>query len=223
MGLYLRQMPLGPMENFVYLVGDTVARKAWVVDPAWDVDAILDQARKDGMSLEGALITHAHFDHVNGVQALLTHKDMPVYVQSREMDFLGRGAPRGLFLDLPPEHVRLVQPGDTLNAGGTKLTFLHTPGHTPGSQCFLVEGNILAGDTLFLGACGRCDMPGGNPHEMFDTLNNVLARLPENTILYPGHHYSQRGVSATLKEEKVHNRFFNAHTMEEFFEMAGLQ
>ncbi len=221
MSLYLRQIPVGPMENFCYLVGDTDVKKCWIVDPAWEVEEALSSAAQDGFTVEGALISHSHFDHCNAVDKLLAGKAMPVYVHPREMEFLGKGAPRGLFWDLPQGHVRPANAGDTLTLGGTTLTFLHTPGHTPGSQCFLVNGNLLSGDTLFLGSCGRCDMPGGNPHELFDTLNNVLAKLPDDTALFPGHNYSTRGARSTLGEEKKFNRFFSVRRLDEFLAQLG--
>lgn len=209
------------MENFSYLVGDTDAKKCWVVDPAWDIETMFAVAQKDGMSVEGALISHGHFDHCNAVEKLLAAKSIPIYVHPREMEFLGKGAPMGLFVDLPKEHVKPSKSGDVLTLGGTSLTFLHTPGHTPGSQCFLVNGNLISGDTLFLGTCGRCDLPGGNPHELYATLNNVLAKLPDDTVLYPGHNYSDRGTSATMGEEKKLNRFFSIPSLDAFLTKLG--
>lgn len=222
MSLYLKQMSLGPMENFVYLVGDTATKTCVIVDPAWEVDRALKQAADDGYTVTGALITHAHFDHCNGVEALLTARSIPLYVNPHEVEFLGRGAPRGLFGDLPAEAVKPVVGGERLTLGATTLTFLHTPGHTPGSQCFLVDGKLLAGDTLFLGTCGRCDLPGGDPRQLFDTLNGVIARLPDDTVLYPGHNYSSRGTHAPLGEEKRLNRFFQAQSLADFIRRTGL-
>jgi glyoxylase-like metal-dependent hydrolase (beta-lactamase superfamily II) len=209
------------MQNFIYLVGDSDAKKCWIVDPAWEVDRALDRAAQDGYSVEGALVTHAHFDHCNGLEALLKKRDVPVYVHRRELEFMDKGAPAGLFGSLPKEHVRPVESGDRISLGGTALTFLHTPGHTPGSQCFLVNDSLVSGDTLFLGSCGRCDMPGGNPYEMFDTLNQKIARLPEHTLLFPGHNYSSRGASGPLGEEKKRNRFLQAGTLDDFLRLAG--
>lgn len=221
MSLYLRQLPLGPMDNFVYLLGDETTRDCWVVDPAWDVEAILQQVRSDKMTLRGALLTHAHFDHGNGLAPLLKVLDVPIYVNQEELGFLSGGAPQGLFVPVPSA-AQPVRGGDTLALGHHALTFLHTPGHTPGSQCFLVDGQLISGDTLFLGTCGRCDMPGGNPDLLFDSLHRQLARLPDETILWPGHNYSSRGTHATLKEEKTKNRFLTLSTVEELRSLVGL-
>ncbi|HMU96290.1 MAG TPA: MBL fold metallo-hydrolase [Elusimicrobiota bacterium] len=218
---YLRQIPVGPMENFCYLVGDPAVKKCWIVDPAWDVKTALDIAAADGYTVDGALISHSHFDHCNAVDSLLADRNIPLYVQPRELEYLEKGAPRGLFWDLPKDHVRPVKGGDVLSLGATNLTVLHTPGHTPGSQCFLVDGRLFSGDTLFLGTCGRCDLPGGNPHELFETLNGVLAKLPDDTVLFPGHNYSSRGTQSTLREEKKENRFFSVRRLDDFLEKLG--
>jgi glyoxylase-like metal-dependent hydrolase (beta-lactamase superfamily II) len=210
------------MENFVYLVGDETSRSCWIVDPAWDVEKALDVAAQDGYTVSGALLTHAHFDHCNAVDRLLQKQDIPVYMNRRELEFLDTGAPTGLFVNIPRGAVKPVESGDTVVLGDTTLTFVHTPGHTPGSQCFLVNDNLISGDTLFLGSCGRCDMPGGNPHELYRTLHQTLARLPEETILFPGHNYSSRGSSGILGEEKKKNRFFQTTSLEDFLQKLGL-
>ena len=108
-----------------------------------------------------------------------------------------------------------------MSLGGTVLTFLHTPGHTPGSQCFLVEDRMVSGDTLFLNGCGRVDLPGSDPGEMFDTLNGAIARLPPETVVLPGHNYSSQGTTALLAEVRKNNRFLHAHALEEFLGMMG--
>jgi glyoxylase-like metal-dependent hydrolase (beta-lactamase superfamily II) len=117
--------------------------------------------------------------------------------------------------------VKPVRAGDKIKLGATELTFLHTPGHTPGSQCFLVNGRLLAGDTLFLGFCGRCDLPGSDPKQLFESLNRVIGKLPGETVLYPGHNYSTRGANSTLKEERTQNRFLSAHTLGDFLRLVG--
>lgn len=209
------------MENFIYLVGDTDVKKCVVVDPAWELDRALAIAETDGYSVEGALITHGHFDHCNAVEEMLAKRNIPIYVNPKELDYLDKGAPRGLFLDLPRDQVKPVKSGDKLTLGTTSITFLHTPGHTPGSQCFLVNEQLLSGDTLFLGTCGRCDLPGSNPSELFDSLNRVIGQLPSTTTLYPGHNYSSKGGHATLAEEKKSNRFLTVHRLPDFLKMVG--
>jgi glyoxylase-like metal-dependent hydrolase (beta-lactamase superfamily II) len=203
--LYVKQLELGPMQNFVYLVGDRVAGECVVVDPAWDLDAIVGQAAADGLAIAGALISHAHPDHVGGrlfgldipgVEDLLERvPEARVYVHKAEREFLP-----GLASNLVQ-----VEAGATLTVGGFAIDFIHTPGHTPGSQCFHVDGRLLSGDTLFINACGRTDLPGGDPAEMHRSLTQRLAKLPDETVLLPGHNYG--GESSTIGDEKRQNPF----------------
>jgi glyoxylase-like metal-dependent hydrolase (beta-lactamase superfamily II) len=206
--LYLRQMELGPMQNFVYLVGDRAAGECVVVDPAWEIDTIVRTAEADGLRITGVLVTHTHQDHVGGnleswgmpgripgVEELLGRVPARVYVHKAEREFL-----RGFGSDLVQ-----VESAAELPVGAFTVTFLHTPGHTPGSQCFLVDGKLISGDTLFIGSCGRTDLPGGDPTEMHRSLTERLGRLPDDTLLYPGHNYG--GPSSTIGGEKRENPF----------------
>jgi len=203
-GLYLKQMELGPMQNFVYLVGDREAGECVVVDPAWEIDTIVRTAEADGMRISGALVTHTHPDHVGGhlfgmdipgAEDLLERIPTKVYVHKAEREFL-----RGFGSDLTQ-----VEAGTELAVGRLTITFIHTPGHTPGSQCFLVDGRLISGDTLFINACGRTDLPGGDPTEMHRSLTQRLARLPDDTVLLPGHNYG--GPESTIGDEKRQNPF----------------
>jgi len=202
--LYVRQMELGPMQNFVYLVGDREVGECVAVDPAWEIDAIVRAAEADGMTIKGVLITHTHPDHVGGdlfgmdipgVGDLLERVPARVYVHAAEREFL-----RGFGSDLVQ-----VDAGTELAVGRLTITFIHTPGHTPGSQCFYVDGRLISGDTLFIGACGRTDLPGGDPTEMHRSLTQRLAALPDATVLLPGHNYG--GEASTLGDEKRQNPF----------------
>jgi hydroxyacylglutathione hydrolase len=214
--MYLKQLQLGPMQNFVYLVGDEQAKKAVVVDPAWEVDRIFQTAREDGMTLVGALVTHSHFDHTNGIAALLEKQDMPVYAHKKEVEFAKVGSP--LLGDIG-SHVKPVEGGDKLPVGNIEIEFVHTPGHTPGSQCFLVRNMLLSGDTLFIGGCGRCDLPGGDPEEMYKSLKS-LSKLPPQTVLYPGHDYGS-APARPLSEEAAENPYLKVQSLQKFIQMAG--
>jgi glyoxylase-like metal-dependent hydrolase (beta-lactamase superfamily II) len=220
--VYLRQMELGPMQNFVYLVGAPVARECVVVDPAWEIDTIVETAERDGMRLVGALVTHTHQDHVGGsleswgmpgripgVEDLLERVPLKVYVHKAEREFL-----RGFGSDLVQ-----VDNHDTLDIGQLTLTFMHTPGHTPGSQCFLVGDRLVSGDTLFIGSCGRTDLPGSDPSDMYYSLTQRLAALPDDTILLPGHNYG--GPSSTIGDEKRENPFMRFAALGDFLQVMG--
>ena len=209
--IYLKQLELGPMQNFVYLIGDPESREAAVVDPGWEVPRILEAAAQDGYRLTKAFVTHHHFDHVMGLAELLQAADIPVHVHRDDASFL-QGVARS---SLKP-----VGGGDTIPVGRVPVSLLHTPGHTPGSQCLLVNGRLLSGDTLFIRACGRCDLPGGNPALLYDSLVNTLKALDEATILYPGHHYADTPTS-TIGAEKRTNPFLQIPTLQEFLRVVG--
>ncbi len=220
--IYLKQMEVGPMANFVYLVGDAESREVLLVDPAWQIDTILRTAEREDLKITGALVTHGHFDHCNGLDELLAKKDIPVYVNEKEVEFLQslRESKGSLFGDFPKENTRKVRSGDTVKAGNVEITFIHTPGHTPGSQCFLVRNNLISGDTLFIRGCGRSDLPGGNPEELYKSLTQKLLKLPDDTILYPGHFYTKEARS-TMKEEKIKNPYLLSEKLETFLSLVG--
>ena len=229
MGFYLRQLLAGrdyavadliagQMANFVYLVGDDETRECMVVDPAWDIAGILDVVQRDDLTLIGALVTHYHPDHVGGeifghsIQGLAELQSLaPVkcYVNVEEADGVK------LITGLSDSDIVEVRGGDKLRIGGVPLTFLHTPGHTPGSHCFLVGDSLVSGDTLFIGACGRVDLPGGDAEQLYHSLTQVLAKLPDSTALYPGHNYAARPVSS-IGEEKRHNPYMRIPSLDEW-------
>lgn len=215
-GLEIVQMELGEMENFVYLIACSETREAAVVDPAWQVPAILDQAQAAGWRITHALLTHHHHDHINGVAALVEATDASVIIQHAELPMLAR-------TDLPIAgeqlpNLRSVRPGEDVKIGRLAIRCVHTPGHTPGSQCFHVQDSLLAGDTLFINACGRCDLRGSDPEAMYHSLNAVLGQLPDRTILYPGHNYAAVPDS-TIGAEKQNNPYYQAPDLERFLEL----
>jgi glyoxylase-like metal-dependent hydrolase (beta-lactamase superfamily II) len=226
--LYFRQIPVGQMANLAYLVGSHSAREALVVDPAWNVDALLDLAETDGMKVVGALVTHYHQDHIGGsvfgmniegVPRLLERCPVPLHVNEREAE--GTCKVTGASESDLVRH----EAGDEITLGGLRIRLLHTPGHTPGSQCFLVEergnpGHLVAGDTLFLGSCGRVDLPGANPEDMYYSLNTTLKALPDETLVYPGHFYSSEPYDS-LGSQKRTNPFLRVTSLEQFLMFMG--
>ena len=192
------------MQNFVYFIGDPNTREALVVDPAWEVDTILKTADDEDYKIKGALITHTHFDHVNGLEELLQKTDGTVYINKNEAEFL-----KGM-----KGNIKKMEGGDRIKIGTVEITLLHTPGHTPGSQCFLVGENLISGDTLFINACGRCDLPGGNAEQMYQSLK-TLSELNEKTVLYPGHNYAENPTS-TIGSERKYNPYMQYKNLNEF-------
>ena len=207
---YLKQLELGPMQNFIYLVGDPQTREAAVIDPGWEVPQILRAAEEDGYRLTKAFVTHHHFDHVMGLDDLLSAVDVPVYVHRDD-------AP---LVKVKRSSLKPVAGGETIRVGGIPVTLIHTPGHTEGSQCLLVNGRLLSGDTLFIKACGRCDLPGGDPAKLYESLTKRLKPLEDDTILCPGHHYADVPTSR-LGEEKRDNPFLGAPTLQAFLRLVG--
>ncbi len=196
------------MVNFVYALGDRETGEAVLVDPAYRPSELVGVLEADGMRLVGAIGTHYHFDHVGGTYAnhhvagvaeLLASVDVPVHVQRDEVEWVSRAT--GVGADSLVAH----DGGDTLRVGELSLTMIHTPGHTPGSQCLLFEGRLVSGDTLFLEGCGRTDLPGSDPEEMYRTLTQRLAEVSNETELFPGHFYSA-APSAPLGDVRATNR-----------------
>ena len=206
--LYVRQLQLGPMKNFVYLVGAPGSPEVCVIDPAWDVPAILQAADEDGKRIVSAFLTHHHADHLNGVKPLLAHRELPIYVQRAELEV------SEVIRDFK-DVVKVVTPGEKIAVGAISVTCIHTPGHTPGSQCLLCDDALVSGDTVFVNACGRCDLPGGSVEQMFDSLHHVLGKLPASTALYPGHDYGDIK-SSTLERERANNPYLQLHQLDAF-------
>ena len=198
-------LELGPMENLVYLITDPASKRAAVVDPAWDVDKIVALAKQRGVTITDILLTHSHHDHINGLTDLLGHYDAQVHLLKPEAQFWGH------YLDVPTLH----HGGDIIQMGETEINVLHTPGHTPGSACYKVNNDLISGDTLFVFGCGRCDLAGGDPEQMFETLKDMKQNLPAETIILPGHHYAE-AMSSNMAEQVSGNPFLHFQDVNKF-------
>ena len=164
--LMIRQIEMGPMQNYIYIIGCARTRAAAVIDPAWDVPEIVRMVAEMNLHLSHILITHAHPDHMNGIEALLGNCEATAYINSREVGYMRAMSAQFqipvAFLDRYAARFKFVEDDETIPLGDIPVQVLHTPGHTPGSQCFLAEKNLFSGDTLFIDACGRVDFPGGS-------------------------------------------------------------
>ena len=190
--LYLEQLLVGPMDNFIYLIGSKSTREVAIIDPAWDIDALLNHIKEKDLKLASVLVTHYHPDHIGGgmgghsiegIAELLEKDPVKIFVHKLEAEGVKK------VTGVSDTDLNIVESGDHLTIGENDIEFLHTPGHTPGSQCFKVNNNLVSGDTLFVQGCGRVDLPGSNSEDMFHSLQKLSA-LPDETILYPGHNYS---------------------------------
>jgi glyoxylase-like metal-dependent hydrolase (beta-lactamase superfamily II) len=231
--LYFRQLLSGrdfatddqmavQMVNFSYLIGDRETGEALVVDPAYDVKDLLAAAAHDGMRVTGVLATHHHPDHVGGsmmgfsiegLAQLMDQVQVPVHAHREEAPLISR------VTGLDAGDVVAHDSGDRVTVGDVEVQLLHTPGHTPGSQCFLVDGMLVAGDTLFLEGCGRTDLPGSDPDAMYESLQR-LASLPGDTVVYPGHRYSIAS-TATMEAVKEINMVYKPASKQAWMALFG--
>ncbi|GAB3482489.1 MBL fold metallo-hydrolase [Amycolatopsis cihanbeyliensis] len=231
--LYFRQLLAGrdfavgdqvatQMANFSYLIGDRETGEAVIVDPAYAVQDLLDALAADGMRLTGVLATHHHPDHVGGdmmgfalpgLPELMALQPVPVHVNRAETEWVRRVTGLSASDLVGHDH------DEELEVGAIPLRLLHTPGHTPGSQCFLLDGKLVAGDTLFLEGCGRTDFPGGDADAMYRSLQ-WLAGLDGDPVVYPGHLYSA-DPSAALSRVRERNMVFRPRSLEEWRAMFG--
>ena len=231
--LYFRQLLSGrdfaqgdeiaaQMRNFAYLIGDRQTGDCVVVDPAYAAGDLVDALEADGLHLSGVLVTHHHPDHVGGsmmgfelkgLAELLERVSVPVHVNSQEAQFVSG------ITGIPMSDLTSHEHGDKVSVGAIDIELLHTPGHTPGSQCFLLDGRLVAGDTLFLEGCGRTDFPGGDSDEIFRSLQKI-AQLPGDPTVFPGHWYSLEP-SASLSEVKRSNYVYRVSNLEQWRTLMG--
>jgi glyoxylase-like metal-dependent hydrolase (beta-lactamase superfamily II) len=236
--LYFRQLLAGrdfaiddpvaqQMVNFVYLVGDRETREAIAVDPAYAPAELVELLAADGMTLTGALVTHSHPDHVGGnlggwsiagARELLELPGNRAKLHVQREEAWGVKRVTGCSDNDLVEH----DSGDVVAVGAVDITLIHTPGHTPGSQCFLVDGRLVSGDTLFLDGCGRTDLPGGDPEALYESITQKLAVVPDETVLYPGHMYAPQP-SAPMGDVRRENYVYRFRTRAQWMTMFGTE
>jgi glyoxylase-like metal-dependent hydrolase (beta-lactamase superfamily II) len=207
--MFIEQQQVGQMAVFAYLVGDEEKGEALVIDPAADTDELIKVAEKNKVKIKYIVNTHGHVDHIGGNvdmkektgAAIIIHEDDAEMLVSTPMAMLrmfgGKASP-------PAD--RTVRDGDLIEVGGLRLRVLHTPGHSPGSMVLLLDGYAFTGDTLFVEAVGRTDLPGGSGEVMFDSIQKKLCTLPDETVVLPGHNYGSMPTS-TIGHEKQFNPF----------------
>jgi hydroxyacylglutathione hydrolase len=203
----IEQFLVGNMDNFTYAIIDEANRKSIIVDPSWDLEIIFDFLEKNGIENNFIINTHSHFDHVIGNDhvvrrtgaKIIQHKSSPL---KKDIE---------------------VNDGESIKFGESEIKIIHTPGHSGDSICLIIDDKILlSGDTLFVGSCGRLDLPGSDPNEMYNSIYNKLIGLDGNLIVYPGHHYGSTKTS-TLGKEKSTNFVFKFHSRQEFLNFMDRQ
>ncbi|MCZ6708868.1 MAG: MBL fold metallo-hydrolase [Gammaproteobacteria bacterium] len=220
--LIVEQIEIGPMQNFTYIIGSRSTREVAVVDPAWDIESLLKRINDKGYTLTAALITHYHPDHIggsfggnaiDGIAELIATNPVKIYAHKSEADGVKK------VTGVSDSDLVRVESGDDLRIGDVSVEFLHTPGHTPGSQCFRIKNTLVSGDTLFINGCGRVDLPGSDSEDMFRSMRK-LAALPDETLLLPGHNYAHVP-NATMGDTKKFNVHMQVKDLETWRMMMG--
>jgi glyoxylase-like metal-dependent hydrolase (beta-lactamase superfamily II) len=199
-------MEIGPMQNFLYFIGCDETNEVAIVDPAWDINFIIQEAEKHGYTITKALLTHGHLDHCEGAAEITDKLNIPILISVNEAPYYQ-----------PPNCTNLetVRNGQKIPIGHIEVECISTPGHAAGCMCFRYGDILLTGDTLFVNSCGRCDLPGGDAKALYHSLYEVIMKLPDSTIIYPGHKYGP-WTSSTLAKQKECNPFLTCKSEEEF-------
>jgi hydroxyacylglutathione hydrolase len=200
----VHQVEVGNMQNFTYVVEDEETRQAIVIDPSWDLEKITDIIQRNNLSVKYIVNTHYHFDHTIGNEAMAKQTGAKI-IQYATSEI---------------KHDIKVSDGDKIKFGSSELLVVYTPGHSKDSVCLVGDGKIFSGDTLFVGTCGRVDLPGGSARELYYSLVHTLRKMDDNLVMYPGHNYGHMPTS-TLGEQKKMNLVMQPRTEEEFLELMG--
>ena len=207
----LIQIEVGQMQNFNYVIGCPATGAAAIVDPAWEVERVLQAATAEGLTVRRILVTHTHHDHIEGVAQAWRATGASISVHELEAERLASQLRAD---DAAQAEISGIGDDQVIDVGVLEIRTMHTPGHTPGATCYQVPGGVITGDTLFIGRCGRTDFPGSDPLSMYESLRR-LAALPGETVIYPGHNYADRPTS-TIARERVENTHMSAPDLDEF-------
>jgi len=202
--MIVNQIPVGTMQNYSYILEDEDTSEAIIIDPSWDLVELELIIKKNNLKIKYIVNTHHHFDHTLGNEAMVESTHAPII--QHELSELKN--------DIK------VKDGDFIEFGNSKLKVLHTPGHSKDSICLIGDGKIFSGDTLFVGNCGRIDLPGGSAQDLYHSLFDVLYSLDDDLVMYPGHNYGNSEVS-TIGKEKSTNMIMQKRTEQQFIDMMG--
>lgn len=202
--MIVHQIQVGNMQNFSYIVVDEDTSESIIIDPSWDLIELEMVIKENNLKIKYIVNTHHHFDHTIGNEAMAESTKAPI-IQHENSEL---------------KHDITVKDGDVIEFGNSKLKVLHTPGHSKDSICLIGDGKIFSGDTLFVGNCGRIDLPGGSAKELYHSLFDVLYSLDDNLVMYSGHNYGHKETS-TLGQEKITNMIMQKRTEQQFLDMMG--
>lgn len=199
MTIKVEQIPVGRMQNFTYIISDYKTKDAIILDPSWDLAALEQVIQRDSLHVTHIVNTHHHFDHTTGNEQMAQSTGAPVAQHEAS--------------ELP--HGISLRHGDSVAFGDSALEVLHTPGHSKDSICLVGDGKIFTGDTLFVGTCGRVDLPGGSARELYHSIFDTLSNLEDSLVMYPGHDYGAAPTS-TLGDQKQSNPVMRPVSEEQF-------
>ena len=195
-----------PIDNNNYLIIDEETKEAALIDCSSIDDRIDEEIEKQGANLKYILLTHGHFDHIAGIRPNRFKNNPQIVMHKADLDWLNNANQYLPMFGMPeitiPKVDIFVEDGDTIQLGSLEIKVLHTPGHTQGGVCYLIDGNLFSGDTIFREAVGRCDLEGGNFNQIVESIQDKIFTLPAKTVIYPGH-----GNITSVEWEKEHNRF----------------
>lgn len=212
--MFFKQVKVGPMQNFSYLIGDKTSKESAAVDAGWEVDKLIDIAEKEHLKISKIILTHSHYDHIQKVDEMASKTKAEVFFHEDDYNEI-----KGMIKN-PSTKIHKLKNNDEVKIGSIKMKIIHTPGHTPGAICLLFENKLLTGDTLFVNAIGRTDLAGGDAIKLFESLQK-LKKLDDNIEIYPGHDYGEIPFS-TIGGEKKTNPYFKCETKEQFLNLLGL-
>ena len=196
----IEQIPVGKMANFTYLIIDNEEKETAIIDPSWDLEKIFEIIKKNEYKIKYIINTHSHYDHILGNDQIVAITKCKVIQHKNSKE----------------KHDISVNDGDEFKVGKTLIKVLFTPGHSKDSMCLIVDSKIIiTGDTLFVGNCGRTDLPGSDPEQMYDSLFEKILKLDNNLVVYPGHNYGYKSIS-TIGEEKKNNYVLFPRSKEQF-------
>jgi len=198
------QLQVGNMQNFTYVLEDEETKESVIIDPSWDLELVLEIIERNDLKVKYIINTHHHFDHTIGNDAMVQHTKSKILQHTSST----------LKNDIR------ISDGEKIIFGKSELTVIHTPGHSKDSVCLVGDGKIFSGDTLFVGNCGRIDLPGGSAKELYHSLFDMLYKLDDNLMLYPGHNYGS-SPNSTIGKEKKTNFVLQPRTELEFLDFMG--